>query len=141
MVKIKFSKFPMNRRKTREWSQVFQYCVEKIQRCLTYLIPKCVQIPIHYLDIDFQVLAYMYCPYIGSLTSERIFPFLYTYKLWQWFLCLKMDKKRHFRHQFFHISNGGSKLYRINYDAKIVEFYGFAIKKLSLWLSDEKKLI
>ena len=108
---------------------------------LTYLIPKCVQIPIHYLDIDFQVLAYMYCPYIGTLTSERIFPFLYTYKLWQWFLCLKMDKKRHFRHQFFHISNGGSKLYRINYDAKIVEFYGFAIKKPNLWLSDEKKMI
>ena len=48
---------------------------------LTWPIPKCVQLPIHDLDIDFQVLAYMYCPYIGTLTSERIFPFLYTYKL------------------------------------------------------------
>ena len=28
----------------------------------------------------------------------------------------------------------------MNYDAKIVEFYGFAIKKPNLWLSDEKKM-
>ena len=44
------------------------------------------------------------------------------------------------KRDIFNIINGVSKLYHMNYDAKIVEFYGFAIKKPKLWLSDEKKI-
>ena len=57
---------------------------------LTYCTPKCVQFAAVILEINFQFLAYMWCPHMGKLPHARIFQF-WPHNSWQkWIWSLKI---------------------------------------------------